>query len=387
MFKENIRMAWLNISANRMRSFLTMLGIVIGVGAIIALMTIVNGATASINEEVSTFGADRISVQIQGTEQKAGMTSAEIENLTEIAGVRGVSPTVQGLVTSSASAGDISLSGRSEVYFEQTPDALDKGRGLTQADVEQETPVAVIGSDLADQWFPLEDPINKEVTLNGRSFTVVGVLAPSSSFSVTSVNELVMIPYPLAQRVLGVTTINQTDLYMASGADANDIVDQATVILQNAFNQNDDVYSVTNFEDALASIDQINSMLSMLLVGIASISLLVGGIGIMNMMLVSVTERTSEIGLRKALGASPGYIQLQFLLESIFLSLLGGLIGIGFGAALAYLASLVMGIGFTLSGTSIVLAAGFSMIIGVIFGFVPARKASRLNPIEALRSA
>ncbi|TFE02432.1 FtsX-like permease family protein [Jeotgalibacillus salarius] len=380
-------MAWLNISANRMRSFLTMLGIVIGVGAIIALMTIVNGATASINEEVSTFGADRISIQIQGTEQKAGMTSEEIADLTEIEGVRGVSPTLQGMVASPVSADDISLSGRSEVYFEQTPDALEKGRGLLQADIEQETPVAVIGAELANQWFPLEDPINKEVTLNGRTFTVVGVLAPSSSFSVTSVNELVMIPYPLAQRVLGVTTINQTDLYMEAGADANGIVDQATVVLRNAFNQNEDVYSVTNFEDALASIDQINSMLSMLLVGIASISLLVGGIGIMNMMLVSVTERTSEIGLRKALGASPGYIQLQFLLESIFLSLLGGLIGIGFGAALAFLASLAMGIGFTLSGTSIVIAAGFSMIIGVIFGFVPARKASRLNPIEALRSA
>ncbi|WP_244094264.1 ABC transporter permease [Jeotgalibacillus salarius] len=387
MFRENIRMAWLNISANRMRSFLTMLGIVIGVGAIIALMTIVNGATASINEEVSTFGADRISIQIQGTEQKAGMTSEEIADLTEIEGVRGVSPTLQGMVASPVSADDISLSGRSEVYFEQTPDALEKGRGLLQADIEQETPVAVIGAELANQWFPLEDPINKEVTLNGRTFTVVGVLAPSSSFSVTSVNELVMIPYPLAQRVLGVTTINQTDLYMEAGADANGIVDQATVVLRNAFNQNEDVYSVTNFEDALASIDQINSMLSMLLVGIASISLLVGGIGIMNMMLVSVTERTSEIGLRKALGASPGYIQLQFLLESIFLSLLGGLIGIGFGAALAFLASLAMGIGFTLSGTSIVIAAGFSMIIGVIFGFVPARKASRLNPIEALRSA
>ncbi|TFD94558.1 FtsX-like permease family protein [Jeotgalibacillus sp. R-1-5s-1] len=379
-------MAWLNIAANRMRSFLTMLGIVIGVGAIIALMTIVNGATESINEEISTFGADRVSLQIQGTELKAGLTASEVEELSSMEDIKGVSPSVNGLVSNAFSTEQIQLSGRSDVYFNQTPDALERGRGITVADVEQETAVAVIGSSLADEWFPTQNPINETVELNGRTFTVVGVLAPSSSFSVTSVNDMVITPYSTAQRVLGVTSVNQADLYMDTGADANEIVDETTVILQRAFNQREDVFTVTNFEDALASIDQINSMLSMLLVGIASISLLVGGIGIMNMMLVSVTERTSEIGLRKALGASPRYIQLQFLLESTFLSLLGGAIGIAFGMGLAYLVCLAMGIGFTLSGTALLLAVGFSVGIGVLFGFIPARRASRLNPIVALRS-
>ncbi|WP_227396097.1 ABC transporter permease [Jeotgalibacillus aurantiacus] len=386
MFRENIRMAWLNIAANRMRSFLTMLGIVIGVGAIIALMTIVNGATESINEEVSTFGADRVSLQIQGTKQKAGLSASEVEELNGMDAIKGVSPAVNGLVNSTLSDEQVQLSGRSEVYFNQTPDALEAGRGITIADVEQETPVVIIGSTVAKEWFPAENPLNQSIELNGRTFTVVGVLAPSSSFSVTSVNDVVMTPYTTAQRVLGVTSVNQADLYMETGADANNIVDETTFLLKKAFNQREDVFAVTNFEDALASIDQINAMLSMLLVGIASISLLVGGIGIMNMMLVSVTERTSEIGLRKALGASPRSIQLQFLLESTFLSLLGGAIGIVFGAGLAYLVCLAMGIGFTLSGTALLLSVGFSVGIGVIFGFIPARRASRLNPIEALRS-
>jgi len=143
---------------------------------------------------------------------------------------------------------------------------------------------------------------------------------------------------------------------------------------------------VTSFEDALASIDQINALLSMLLVGIASISLLVGGIGIMNMMLVSVTERTSEIGLRKALGATPGKIRQQFLFESVLLSMLGGLVGVLIGGLLAFGLTLVMGVPFTLASSTVGLALGFSVVIGVVFGYIPARKASNLQPIEALRN-
>ncbi|KAB2865595.1 MAG: FtsX-like permease family protein [Exiguobacterium chiriqhucha] len=383
MIRENIRMAWLTVISHKMRSFLTILGIVIGTASIIALMTIISGVTDSINEEVATFGADRMTVQIEDA-SKSGVSVAELDRLEAIDGVRSVSPTTtqQTDVYVTSQTSTQSVIGKSNSYFDDSTVAT--GRGLTPVDVSQQTHVALLGDTLAKKAFPTTSPLGETIVIGGIRYTVVGTLAPSSEFSM-STDEAVIIPVTTALQQFHQNTIASFDIYTDAGQ-SETVNEAVTQQLTTAFNGRD-TFTVTSFEDALASIDQINALLSMLLVGIASISLLVGGIGIMNMMLVSVTERTSEIGLRKALGATPGKIRQQFLFESVLLSLLGGFVGLVVGGLLAFGLTLVMGVPFTLASSTIGLALGFSILIGVVFGYIPARKASNLQPIEALRNA
>lgn len=383
MIRENIRMAWLTVISHKMRSFLTILGIVIGTASIIALMTIISGVTDSINEEVATFGADRMTVQIEDA-SKNGVSVAELDRLEAIDGVRSVSPTTtqQTDVYVTGQTSTQSVIGKSNSYFDDSNVAT--GRGLTPVDVSQQTHVALLGDTLAKESFPTTSPLGETIVIGGIRYTVVGTLAPSSEFSM-STDDAVIIPVTTALQQFHQNTIASFDIYTDTGQ-SETVNEAVTQQLTTAFNGRD-TFTVTSFEDALASIDQINALLSMLLVGIASISLLVGGIGIMNMMLVSVTERTSEIGLRKALGATPGKIRQQFLFESVLLSLLGGFVGVVVGGLLAFGLTLVMGVPFTLASSTIGLALGFSILIGVVFGYIPARKASNLQPIEALRNA
>lgn len=383
MIRENIRMAWLTVVSHKMRSFLTILGIVIGTASIIALMTIISGVTDSINEEVATFGADRMTVQIEDA-SKRGVSVAELDRLEAIDGVSSISPTTtqQTDVYVTSQTSTQTVVGKSNSYFDDSTVAT--GRGLTPPDLEQQTHVALLGDTLAKEAFPTTSPLGETIVVGGIRYTVVGTLAPSSEFSM-STDEAIVIPVTTALQQFHQNTIASFDIYTEAGQ-SETVNEAVTQQLTTAFNGRD-TFTVTSFEDALASIDQINALLSMLLVGIASISLLVGGIGIMNMMLVSVTERTSEIGLRKALGATPGKIRQQFLFESVLLSLLGGFIGVVVGGLLAFGLTLVMGVPFTLASSTIGLALGFSILIGVVFGYIPARKASNLQPIEALRNA
>ena len=383
MIRENIRMAWLTVVSHKMRSFLTILGIVIGTASIIALMTIISGVTDSINEEVATFGADRMTVQIEDA-SKRGVSVAELDRLEAIDGVSSISPTTtqQTDVYVTSQTSTQTVVGKSNSYFDDSTVAT--GRGLTPPDLEQQTHVALLGDTLAKEAFPTTSPLGETIVVGGIRYTVVGTLAPSSEFSM-STDEAIVIPVTTALQQFHQNTIASFDIYTEAGQ-SETVNEAVTQQLTTAFNGRD-TFTVTSFEDALASIDQINALLSMLLVGIASISLLVGGIGIMNMMLVSVTERTSEIGLRKALGATPGKIRQQFLFESVLLSLLGGFVGVVVGGLLAFGLTLVMGVPFTLASSTIGLALGFSILIGVVFGYIPARKASNLQPIEALRNA
>ncbi|WP_236636429.1 MULTISPECIES: ABC transporter permease [unclassified Exiguobacterium] len=383
MIRENIRMAWLTVISHKMRSFLTILGIVIGTASIITLMTVISGVTSSINEEVATFGADRMSVQIEDA-TKNGISVIEVERLEAIDGVESLSPTTshQAGVYLGGQTTEQSVLGKSDAFFSDS--TLASGRGITPVDISERTRVAVIGDTIVKESFPTTSPIGETITIGGIRYIVVGTLAPSSEFSM-STDETIVIPVTTALHQFHVNTISTFDLYTESGQ-SETVSDELTQQLTTAFNGRD-AFTVTSFEDALASIDQINSLLSMLLIGIASISLLVGGIGIMNMMLVSVTERTSEIGLRKALGATPAKIRQQFLFESVLLSVLGGLVGVVVGALLAFGLTVVMGVPFTLASSTVGLALGFSVVIGVIFGYIPARKASALQPIEALRNA
>ncbi len=380
MIRETLRMAWSNIWHHKMRSFLTTLGVIIGVASIIALISIVNGATASINEEVASFGANKLTVQTTETPLKEGLSPAQLEELNTIKGTRGVSPTVstvRDVRVENHILDQVTIEGRNHIYYRESED-VPQGRGIVISDVKQQTHVAVVSPTVARTLYPGQVAIGKTIKLDGLNYRIVGVSDADG--------DQIVIPYTTALRTLGVTAVKQVDIFKTDAADVATVKRDVTAKLYQFYNGRDDTYDVVSLDEALDSIDQINTMLSLLLTGIASISLIVGGIGIMNMMLVSVTERTTEIGLRKALGAKPRTIRLQFLLESILLSLMGGLIGILVGAMLAFGVSLMISTPFTLSVSTILLAAGFSIGVGVLFGYMPARKASRLNPIEALRN-
>jgi putative ABC transport system permease protein len=388
MLKDSIKMSWSNIISNKMRSFLTILGIIIGVSSIIALITIVQGATDEVENQISGLGADKITVQAYGTPLKQGLSAVDLEALNMINNVKGISPTISAKTSIAANGKtktEITVEGKNEVFFKADENLLIYGRPFNIYDMEGETKVAVIGSKMNEELFFGVDPIGEPILINGSEFTVIGILDKSSDFSFTSTNNAVIIPYTTAMKTIGSRTISNVDLFMSDSEQSDIIMNDIKRVLNGAFNYKDGSYFVFNYEDIIATIGDVTGMLKLLLAGIASISLVVGGIGIMNMMLVSVTERTSEIGLRKALGAEPNSIQLQFILEAIFLSIFGGILGLALGMLIAYVASIFIGFNLIISLSTVFLAIGFSAVVGVVFGYMPARKASRLNPIDALR--
>lgn len=389
MFKESVKMSWNNIVNNKMRSFLTVLGVLIGVAAIIALITIVEGVTGSITSQVMNMGANKITIQAKGTPLKQGLSQKDVDEISAINNVKGVSPSISGktsIVYNGNVMKNISIQGKNQVYFANTEDLIDKGRGINILDSDYKNRVCLIGQNIVDEYFQTESPIDKDISINGITYTVVGTLQKSSGYSMDSNDNGVIIPYTTAMGLLGTGYINSVDVYMENGDLSDETTTEIERVLNTAFNYNEEGYSVSNMQNIIDTVADMTSMMTALLVGIASIALIVGGIGIMNMMLVSVTERTTEIGLRKALGAEPKTIQWQFLLEALFLSLFGGILGLVVGIAIAYVACLIIGTSFSIAGYSVILALGFSSFIGLIFGYAPARRASKLNPIDALRS-
>jgi putative ABC transport system permease protein len=390
MIKESIKMSWTNIVHNKMRSALTILGIVIGVASVIALITIVQAATVSVTSTVASLGANKITITATGTPLKPGLSATDITAISQIANIDGVSPTSSSktsIVYNKTVYENVSIQGKNEVYFAKTDKLIATGRAINIYDIQNKNKVCLIGNNIVSELFYAQDPIGKTLTFGGVDYTVIGTLQKSSSgFDLNSNNNSVIIPYTTAMSFQGTRYINSLDVYITEGSDAASVTSDIQNLLNQAFNNNSDGFSIINLQSYLDIISQITGMLSLMLAGIASISLLVGGIGIMNMMLVSVTERTTEIGLRKALGAKPNRIQLQFLLESIFLSLFGGIIGFGLGVLIAYIACILMTVSFSIAPSTVLLAMAFSVTVGIVFGLAPANKASKLNPIDALRS-
>ena len=387
-------MSWQNIIYNKMRSFLTILGIVIGVSSIIALISIVEGVTMEVTSQFSELGANKLTIQAKGTPLKKGLTDYEVQLLADIDEVNGISPTIS-TTTSVVGNGQVhdkvTIEGKNASYFKYNQLALKSGRLLNSIDLSQQSNLALVSESLADTLYFGEQPIGQYLLINGISYRIVGVLEKTdqmdmmSSMSGKQSENRVIVPYQNLMGLVGLNCINNVEVYMQNNANVDEIIGKVELILNQAFNYKENSYSIINMEGLLDTIQSMNSMMTMMLVGIASIALLVGGIGIMNMMLVSVTERTMEIGLKKALGAKPRSIQLQFLIESIFLSLFGGVVGLVLGVMIAFVVAFIIGFTPSISTNSIALALLFSGGVGVIFGLAPARKASQLNPIDALR--
>lgn len=394
IIKQSVQLSLQNIRSNKMRTFLTTLGIIIGVTAVISMITIVDGVIDTVMGEFSSLGAGTLSVSAQGTPLKSGLSESDMKKIEELDNVAGLTPTIS-LRGSGARSGnmfeDVTIQGKSADYYLNN-DLISYGRPLKQVDLDNESYVCVIDQDLAENLFPGENPIGQKLMLMGIGFTVVGMegesddlMAAMSTFGSTS-DGTAVIPYTAARKLSGNNGITSLEVYIENTDYTDRLVEDIEAILYQAFNQRDDCYSVFSMDSLLETMDSMMSTMTYMLAGIASIALLVGGIGIMNMMLVSVTERTKEIGLRKAMGATPGRIQLQFLLEAIVLSLMGGIIGVILGLLISYVAAVLLDIEFVISVSAVALGVGFSTAVGIIFGWAPAKKASQLSPIDALRS-
>ncbi len=396
MFAESVSMSLSNIAGNKMRTFLTTLGIIIGVGAIIALMTVVQGATDTMNAQFDAMGLGTLRVSVAGTAIKHGLTDDDLQTILDCEHVAGISPSLNATVTAKRGnvwSDSISVNGNNDEYFRHNPDLLRRGRAIDVLDVENNARVCLMDGDAAKTLFFGEDPVGQTFYLDGFEYTVVGMIDEDENASLFSqilmggkTDGTVYVPYSSAKKLLGTSTVTAVEVYVTDPDDTDAAVDELEAALDGIFNDKDNTYTIINMESMTDAMNLMTSMMMSLLVGIASIALVVGGIGIMNMMLVTVTERTTEIGLRKALGAEPGQIQMQFLIEAIILSLLGGVIGVIVGLSVSFAICMNTDITFSLNTFAIELGVGFSAAVGIIFGWAPARKASRLNPIDALRS-
>lgn len=393
IFKQSFKMSIQNIKGNKMRSFLTMLGIVIGVAAVIGLITLVQGVSDQILSEFSGLGAGTISVNAIGTAMKSGLSNNDIETLKQIDGVSGISPTVSlnsTAVMNNEVYDKVTVEGKAVVYFLEN-DAIDSGRAFSEADMDGNSRVCIVDETFIKKVLQGQQVIGNTVRIGGYEYLIVGISkADNSIFSQLSDSSdsdgTVLIPYKNALRMSGKENIQSFEVYIEEGYSTSDVENSLRTALDAVYNQADNSYSILNMESLMDTMDSIQGMMSTMLGGIASIALLVGGIGIMNMMLVSVTERTKEIGLRKALGAEPSRIQAQFLIESVVLSVIGGIIGVILGLLIAFIAAMALDSQFAISFSAIALGVGFSLAVGIIFGWAPARRASKLNPIDALRS-
>lgn len=398
ILKQSISMSIKNIRTNKMRSFLTTLGIIIGVTAVIALITIVHGVYDSVMGQFSELGANTITVSVTGNAMKTGISDSDIENIEALKYVNGTSPSVttKATVMYEGSKNTVTVQGRSDAYFRNATTNLVLGRELTSLEMDGSVYTCIIDRDCAQTFFLGTNPLGQTLKLNGYTYTVVGLTDDGSDDDNSSFNSFgqssssagtVIIPYRNALRMTSSGNITSLEVYVSDTLYSDAVTTAVENILSESFSNDSDSYTVTNMDSLIQSMETTENMLMAMLGGIASISLLVGGIGIMNMMLVSVSERTKEIGLRKALGAEPSRIQMQFLLESIFLSLTGGFVGVILGLIISYVASTLMSTTFEIQMSAILLGVGFSAAIGIIFGWVPARRASRLNPIDALRNS
>lgn len=392
MLKECVAMSLSNIAGNRMRSFLTVLGILIGVTAVIALITTVSGVSGSLSGSFSSLGAGTMTVSVSGSDLKSGMTAEDLAQLEELSEVDGVVPSVS--LRARVSRGgeyktNVTVSGKNVYYFRATDDLLARGRALNIVDENNVSFVCWINQDMVEEFFYGVDPIDQSLYIDGVPFLVAGIISDAEGASISGMmggTASILIPYTTALKMNNASAVTSFTVYLADGVASETADSRIEAVMDEMFSYEDDCFEIVTLSGVEDTMEQMLSMMTALLAGIASIALVVGGIGIMNMMLTSVTERTVEIGLKKALGALPWQIQIQFLIESFLLSMIGGVAGVGMGLLLSIIFCKVLGTAFTISWSAIALGTSFSAAVGVLFGWAPARKASKLNPIDALRN-
>ena len=385
-FKNILKGSLRNIVNNKLRSLLTMLGLVIGIASVIILVGIGNGTSSSITSQVQSLGTDVLILNINSSDYYIDYNDIDnilkIDNVDVVAPYKTVSSTVSRLGTTSTRA---SIIATTPSYFDTLGLTISAGRLLSEIDVENYSKVCLIGDDMAEEIFSLTNPVGQSIKIDGDNYTVIGVLTAQGTSFGSNIDDMILIPFSTAKYLGSDTSIN--NMYIK--VEDDDLIDDTTSLLESYIENNvgidSDYFSVSSQDSMLSTMDNINNTLSLLLGGIASISLIVGGIGVMNVMLVSVTERTKEIGIRKALGAKRNDILVQFLTEALVLCLVGGLIGVIVGISGGLLLDKM---GYTFSPTIFIVFIAFlsSALIGTIFGIFPASKASKLNPIEALRA-
>ena len=400
MYKESFLMAWASLIANKMRSILTMLGIIIGVAAVIALVSIGNGVKQDIQNSISSLGSNLLMVmpgapRTPGVRPTAGsmksLKVADYEAIAKLDGVKAVSPMTNGayVVIYQNKNWTTSVSGVNANYLDVNNWTMKSGRFLSNKNIQNRERVAVVGKTVAKNLFGDEDPVGAEIRVKNIPFRVIGVLNSKGSGAMgNDQDDMVIIPYTTAmERVDGIDYLRM--LYVVA-KDENGIdrlqsdIENLLRVRHGIKDTNLDDFNIQNMNSIMETMEETTGTLTLFLGAVAAISLIVGGIGIMNIMLVSVTERTREIGIRKALGATYFVIVTQFLIEAVVISLMGGLIGIALGIGASKLISLASGMSTVISVPTIVLSFAFSMAIGLVFGIYPARKAAKLNPIDAL---
>ena len=392
-FKELILLAFGALRANIVRTLLTMLGIIIGIASVIAIISLGEGTTASIVDEISSFGAKVITVspgRIQrgpggGGEIVTTLVYDDAEAIAELTNVSAVSSVVSKTksIIANGETTTASIKGVNVAYARIQSIELDSGLFLDEGDVVGATRDVVLGDEVVEELFgesAEELVVGETVRIDGVAFRIIGVINESSD---------ALIPVSTAQKILfGQTHLDSISVEVAESRLVNQVMTDVENLLLFQHKIDDPTladFNIRSTQSIAETVSSVTGTLTTAISGIAAISLVVGGIGIMNIMLVTVTERTKEIGLLKAIGAKKNHILTQFLIESIVLTLVGGLIGMGVGVSLSYVASKMMSIPFVVSVSSVALAIGVSAGVGILFGWYPANKAAKLNPIDALR--
>ncbi len=388
MLYQSMKMAFKSILSSKIRAFLTMLGIIIGVSSVIALVSVGQGTTSQITESLSSLGTNQLTVNIMGRGATTSLTFEEALALGDIEGVENVSPVISGNVTAKHGTENVSVSveGIIPAYEDVQDFHVQSGRFLLDIDTEYRQKVALIGSDTAEDLFGTDSPVGEKVQLNGTSFKIVGLLESKGSTSGGSSDEKILIPISTAERFLQSKGVRSITITTTSNDNVEDVKTKLESALDAKFSGAENSYSVFDSQEMLETVNETSNTLSLALGGIAGISLLVGGIGIMNIMIVSVNERTREIGIRKAIGAKKMNILMQFMIESVVLSGVGGLIGVGLGLGASWAVGNYTTMNVATSWNMVLISFSFSLIIGVVFGMIPANKAARMRPIYALRN-
>jgi putative ABC transport system permease protein len=388
--RELVLMALKTVNGNWTRTLLTMLGVIIGVSSVVTLVSIGRGTTAQIEQQYESMGSNLLVVTVNGNGRATQLNYDELMKFEAFPEFNAIAPTVSGNninVKYDRTQETFSLLGSNDRYLSIIKGSVATGRYITDSDMDFRTNVAVLGSNVVTKLFGSTDPLGKTININGLQFTVVGTLkAKGSNIGGTSVDDNVIVPLPTAMRQLNLGTIRTTYIEAKSKDDIYNAQQTMTQYLTYTFKSSNN-FRLLNQDQLLSARTEATSTLTGQLVSVACISLLVGGIGIMNIMLVTVSERTREIGIRKSIGAKRRDILMQFLVEAVVISGLGGLIGLGLGIGLSLLWPYFNPKQMTVISMDISMYAfAFSVAVGIIFGLYPANKASKLRPIDALRT-